>query len=951
VDGNIAATNGTGVETSTLTLNGGILDMTSGTIGATGNLVTTFNLQQGTLKNLADFNAGAALVKSTSGTLILDGTNAYVGDTTFAVGGGTIQLGSNNVLPDGTGKGNFVTTNGLLNMNGFSDTVNGLSGTGTVDNLAASTTSTLTVGGNNANSTFSGVLQNTGSSAVLALAKTGTGTLILNTANSFSGATTISGGVIQVDNAGALSSGSVTFNTSGVRLVVGTGLNFSNAIIIGANNAASGRGLMEAGTTAGTATISGPITINNAAVAGGHFAAPTAGTVLNVTGVITSSVDVTVRLGTVVFSGGGTGYTTLINSQDTTAIGANNGLATTATLTIAGSAAGSFDLAGFNQSLVGIIKGASTATIGNSSTTSDSTLTLTGTSTYGGVIQNALGSGTRKVNLVINGGALTLTGVSTYSGTTTVGTGTLALSTAGTATLTAITVTGTGGIFDISGVTPTSATIASLAGGAGASVTLGSKTLNTGSDNTSTTFGGTISSTSGGLTKQGTGTMTLTGSNTYSGTTTISAGTLQLGDGTSGKDGTNNNSLSIVNNAALVYNRFGSLSYGGAISGSGTVTKTGVGTQILSGTNTYAGVTTVNVGTLQFARQSSLYNNVAASWTATNLVVSSGATAAFNVGGTGEFTASDIATIQPLGAATGGFENGSKIGLDTSNATSGRFTYSTAIADTNAGANSVGVAKLGTGTLALDQASTYTGGTTVSGGTLEVNNTSGSGTGTGSVTVSNAGSRLSGSGSIAGSTTLDSGTVLAPGTGTTSTSNQTLTFTAVTNTLTVNDGARIELGITAPTTQASGVFYDGVYHDGLGGTTTTALAYLQGIGTSSLAAWNSATPGSHDFINLGAGSLVLGTGAGTITLLDNGYTTSGPQLGDVFNLIDWAAYSGSFNASTDFSLPDLSSSGMSWDTSAFTTYGLVVVVPEPSRVLFLMLGLLGLMARRRRSSL
>ncbi len=167
----------------------------------------------------------------------------------------------------------------------------------------------------------------------------------------------------------------------------------------------------------------------------------------------------------------------------------------------------------------------------------------------------------------------------------------------------------------------------------------------------------------------------------------------------------------------------------------------------------------------------------------------------------------------------------------------------------------------------------------------------------------------------------------------------------------MSNGARIELGITAPTTQASGVYYDGFYHDGLGGTATTALAYLQGIGTSSLATWNSATPGNHDFINLGAGSLVLGTGAGTITILDNGYSTHGPQLGDVFNLIDWASYSGSFNASTDFSLPDLSSSGMSWDTTAFTTYGIIVVVPEPSRVLFLMLGLLGLMARRRRSSL
>lgn len=949
IDGNIAATNGTGSETSTLTLNGGVLDMTSGTIGATGNLVTNFNLQQGILKNLADFNAGAALVKSTAGTLVLDGTNAYAGDTTFATGGGTIQLGSSNVIPDGTGKGNLVTTNGIVNMNGFSDTVNGLSGTGTVDNLAAGTSSTLTVGGNNVSSTFSGVLQNTGGSTVLALVKTGTGTLILNTANSFNGGTTISGGILQIDNAGALGSGAVTFNSSGIRLVVGTGLNFTNAIIIGANAGAASRGLVEAGAVAGTTTISGPITISAAAASGGHFSAPTAGTVLNITGVITSSVPVVVRVGTVIFSGGGTGYTAITNSQDTTAIGASNGLATTATLTIGGSAAGIFDLAGYNQSLVGIVKGGSGATIGNSSTVSDSTLTTTGTSTYAGVIQNAVGSGTQKTNLVVNGGALTLTGVNTYTGTTTVTSGSLLLSGGGTATTTPLTVTGPGAVFDISGVTPATATIASLSGGVGSSVTEGVKTLVTG-DSTSTTFDGVISGSTGGLTKQGPGTLTLTGANAYGGTTTISAGTLQLGDGTSGKDGTISGSLSIVNNAALVYNRFGSLAYSGAISGTGTVTKSGAGTQTLSGTNSYSGVTTVTAGTLQFARQVSFYNNTSASWTAANLVVNSGATAAFNVGGAGEFTASDIAAIQPLGTASGGFANGSRIGLDTTNATGGQFSYSNAIADTNSGSNSVGLAKLGAGTLVLTQASTYSGGTTVLGGTLEVDNTSGSGTGSGPVTVSNAGSKLSGSGAIAGSTIIGSGAVLAPGTGSTATSNQTLSFTAVTNTLTVNDGARIELGITTPTTQAAGVYYNGQYHDGIGGAADTALSYLQGIGSSSVAAWNSSTPGNHDFINLGSGTLSLGTGAGTVTVLNNGYTILGAQVGDVFNLIDWGAYSGAFSASSDFSLPDLSSSGLAWDTSAFTTYGIIVVVPEPSRVLFFMLGILGLCLRRRRTA-
>ena len=57
---------------------------------------------------------------------------------------------------------------------------------------------------------------------------------------------------------------------------------------------------------------------------------------------------------------------------------------------------------------------------------------------------------------------------------------------------------------------------------------LGANTLTTGSLNTSTQVDGVISGTGGGLTKVGTGTLTLTGTNTYTGATTISAGTLAL---------------------------------------------------------------------------------------------------------------------------------------------------------------------------------------------------------------------------------------------------------------------------------------------------------------------------------------------------------------------------------------------------------------------------------------
>jgi len=128
------------------------------------------------------------------------------------------------VIPNGPGKGNLVLVNGGgtagLDMNGFNQTINGLSNyNGTtystdsiVDNLAASSMATLTVGNNDATSTFSGVIRNSGSNAVLALAKTGTGTLTLSNANSYSGGTTVNGGTLRISNATALGSGGLTVN-------------------------------------------------------------------------------------------------------------------------------------------------------------------------------------------------------------------------------------------------------------------------------------------------------------------------------------------------------------------------------------------------------------------------------------------------------------------------------------------------------------------------------------------------------------------------------------------------------------------------------------------------------------------------------------------------------------------------------------------------------------------
>ena len=120
---------------------------------------------------------------------------------------------------------------------------------------------------------------------------------------------------------------------------------------------------------------------------------------------------------------------------------------------------------------------------------------------------------------------------------------------------------------------------------------LGSKQLTVGGNNLSTEVSGVIqdSGTAGGtggsLVKVGAGTLVLSGANTYSGPTTITAGTLQLGNG-----GTSGSILgNVVNNATFAVNRSDTFTFGGVISGSGAFQQNGTGTTVLTAVNTYSG--------------------------------------------------------------------------------------------------------------------------------------------------------------------------------------------------------------------------------------------------------------------------------------------------------------------------------------------------------------------------
>ncbi|MCX6879522.1 MAG: autotransporter-associated beta strand repeat-containing protein [Verrucomicrobia bacterium] len=157
-----------------------------------------------------------------------------------------------------------------------------------------------------------------------------------------------------------------------------------------------------------------------------------------------------------------------------------------------------------------------------------------------------------------------------------------------------------------------------------------------------------------GLTKNGTGVLTVLTDNDYTGGTIIDGGTLQLGDGGTSGSVTSN----LIDNGTLIFNRSDAVTFAGTISGTGTLTKTGTGTLTLTGNNTCAGATSVTAGTLEVAAGGSI-NPTAGLVTATGGVFRTAGTT--TVGGTTTVDPGTTLEVQPGGLLrTGAWKNPGK---------------------------------------------------------------------------------------------------------------------------------------------------------------------------------------------------------------------------------------------------------------------------------------------------
>ena len=501
---------------------------------------------------------------------------------------------------------------------------------------------------------------------------------------------------------GSLSGGGLAVNQSGIVTVSAIAGPITSLSVDGTATLPSA-----ALTVAGAASFGANSVLNGGSLSAASFAVSggTIRTVLTGTGALTKTgTSIATLTGANTFSGGTTisGGTLVVNSFGLVGSVTNN-----ATLefsqdsngTFAGTISGTGQLVKSGTGRIGLT-GTNVYTGGT--TINAGTLTVTTSSLPGAVVNNATlqfnqdGRGTFKG--VISGtgavlktglGAAGLTGVNTYTGGTTVDAGTLVVTTA------------------------------SLPGNVTNNAILQFNQSSRG------TYFGVISGT-GALVKTGTGSVGLTGANTYLGSTTISDGILLVT--TSSMQGDSANPGSVVNNATLQFNQASSGTYFGVISGTGAVVKTGTGSTGLVAANTYTGGTTVSEGILfvttlslpgDVVNNATLQFNQGSKGTYAGVISGTGAVLKTGAGAVGLTGANTYAGGTTISEGTLVVTSASLPGDVVNNAIiqfnqNGNGTYASAITGTGS------LLKTGTGNLGLTGLNTYSGGTTISDGTLFV---------------------------------------------------------------------------------------------------------------------------------------------------------------------------------------------------------------------------------------
>ncbi len=372
-------------DTATLNFNGGTLQAGAGftapstvsTVVKSGGAIIDTNSFNVTIPTALTNGGGGGLEKINAGTLTLSGANAYTGATT--VTGGTLKLSGSGTF----GSSSLLTVYGsgaTAELNGVGASVSGLSDGGFSTGTITSSTGTPTLADNiSGTQTYSGAL--TGS---LALTVNGSGTQILSgSSDTYSGATTVSGGTLRLGGAG-------TPLPSGTALTVSG----SGVFDLGGTTTAQVSSLSGAGSIYGNNTGAG----NNGTLtfAGTGAASTFAGALQDNPNFFSQQLNLSVTSGSLSLTGTSSNFytgTTRI-SGGTLVAGAANTLSSNSAVTLSG---GTLDVSGFANTVASLTITGGTLDLGLSGDT-PATLSVNGAAALGGTI-NVVFSGTQTQSL------------------------------------------------------------------------------------------------------------------------------------------------------------------------------------------------------------------------------------------------------------------------------------------------------------------------------------------------------------------------------------------------------------------------------------------------------------------------------------------------------------------------------------------------------------------------